>query len=167
MRQSLWLCSNCICVFFNTIIAVISCQLVRIYIIQYCVYPMTVNLHKGPPTPTERRAKLCQWRKHVLRAEGGGFRAQCWGNVLLWAKSDEQKMPGPLLLVYFMVTPLQSYAAVWKSCVWILLSYNQLMLPFPLPLLWKLFPKKFTRGLWFYSHFLISLPMQHVINKPF
>ncbi len=33
---------------------------------------MTVNLQKSLLPPTERKAKLCQWRKYILRTEGGG-----------------------------------------------------------------------------------------------
>ena len=67
---------------------------------------LTVNLHKGSPPlpPTVRKARLRQWRKHILRARGGGG---CRGNVLLCPKSDEGKKCLVLfvLLVYFMPTP--------------------------------------------------------------
>ncbi len=117
MSQSLWLCSNCfggtillnmyifsqdICVFFNTIIAVISCQLVRIYsTVQYIPW-LWIHTKAPPPPPKERRAKLCQWRKHILSAEGGISCAMLRKCSPLGQIRREQKMPGPLLLVYFM-----------------------------------------------------------------
>ncbi len=36
-------------------------------------------------------------------------------------------------IVKTLVSVSQSYPAIWKSCVWILLIYNQLVLPSPLP----------------------------------
>ncbi len=54
------------------------------------VYPMTVNLHKGP-SPTVRKAKLCLWRKYILRAEGGISCALPWKCSPLTQIRREQK----------------------------------------------------------------------------
>jgi hypothetical protein len=65
------------------------------------VNPTTVNLHKGP-SPTVRKAKLCLWRKYILRAEGGISCVLPWKCSLTQIRREQKKMPGPLLLVYFM-----------------------------------------------------------------
>ncbi len=69
---------------------------------QYHLYPITVNLHKGPPPLTERK-ELHQWRKYILRAGGGGvrFQAQCRENVLFCPKSDESKK---CLVLFYLFT---------------------------------------------------------------
>ncbi len=54
------------------------------------VYPMTVNLHKGP-SPTVRKAKLRLWRKYILRAEGGISCALPWKCSPLTQIRREQK----------------------------------------------------------------------------
>ncbi len=54
------------------------------------VYPMTLNLHKGP-SPTVRKAKLCRWRKYILRAEGGISCALPWKCSPLTQIRREQK----------------------------------------------------------------------------
>ncbi len=65
-------------------------------------------------------------------------------------------------IVKTLVTISQSYPTIWKSCVWILLIYNQLMLPSPLPFHLEIVPKKITRGLWFYEIFwLVCLCNMH------
>ncbi len=83
--------------------------------IQRCtVCSMTVNLHKGPP-PTERRGKLCQWRKHIFRAEGGISCAMLRKCSSLGQIRREQKMPGPLLLVYFMTSSNDDFVQIEVS----------------------------------------------------
>jgi hypothetical protein len=39
-------------------------------------------------------------------------------NVLLWPKSDEKKKPGPLLLVYFMLSLLGLVGYGWHKSLW-------------------------------------------------
>ncbi len=45
-------------------------------------------------------------------------------------------------IVKTLVTISQSYPAIWRSCVWICLIYNQLMLPSPLPFHLEIVSKK-------------------------
>jgi hypothetical protein len=76
-------------------------------ILRSTVYPMTVNLHTVKAPPTERKEKftplwLCQWRKYILRAEGRISFAMPRKCSSLTQIRREQKMPGPLLLVYFL-----------------------------------------------------------------
>ncbi len=70
---------------------------------QFTIYPMTVNLHKCPPPPREKKARLRQWHKYILRAEGGISCTMPRKCSPLTQIRREQKMPGPLLLVYFMI----------------------------------------------------------------
>ncbi len=56
---------------------------------------------KRSPLPTERKAKLRQWRKYILRVGGGVFHVQYRGNVLLCPKSDESKK---CLVLFYLFT---------------------------------------------------------------
>jgi len=108
MWQSLKLCSYCFGGFYMPVCwepsYCIHIQSKYLYILQYyyccnflltendysTVYPMTVNLHKGP-SPTVRKAKLCLWRKYILRAEGGISCALPWKCSPLTQIRREQK----------------------------------------------------------------------------
>ena len=64
-------------------------------------------------------------------------------------------------IVITLVIISQSYPAIWKSCVWILLIHNQLMLLSPLPFHLEIVSNKIHQRTLILWDFFISLPMQH------
>ncbi len=69
--------------------------------------------------PTERKATLCQWREYILRGEGGISSSVPRKCSPLSQIRREQKMPGPLLLVYFMFGTIQFRESRCVPVIWI------------------------------------------------
>ncbi len=108
-EQSFWICTYSVKIFVSPSILSLPPFLATGKDIQYCtVYSIShdyIYIYIKAPPPTERRAQLCQWRKHILRSEGGISCAMLRKCSPLGQIRWEPKMPGPLLLVYFMVWP--------------------------------------------------------------
>jgi hypothetical protein len=68
---------------------------------QYTVYPKSVNLHKGPPSPLQKEKQNSVSDVSIFVAQRGGYVAQCRGNVLLCPNSDERKK---CLVLFYLFT---------------------------------------------------------------
>ncbi len=76
-----------------------------------------------------------------------------------------QQLEFILKIVKTLVSISQSYPAIWKSCVWILLIYNQLMLPSPLPFHLEIVSRKIHQRTLFLMRFFLVVCLCNMHNK--